>query len=205
MAGGTGVRGSLTSSALVAVALLTASCNTDSPGLVLLPIGNALPTHIDRLPRGLSTSPHSASCHAARVAHSRPQRYSLLVTLQGFVNEPAKAMPMQYVALGVRIHTATRTYTTYLSDLDEISYEPPSVQLRVEGISEESGGFGVGGVFVPLPASVSRKLLLAGQERNYTQYDPATTMTLDEPPTSCDVIVNGGYQQDQTIDIPLGP
>lgn len=206
MPSGSVVRSALAVVVVSAAAAVTAGCaDSADPGLTLRPIGKPLPTHIDRLPAGLSASPRSASCRAASVAHSKPQRYSLLVTLQNFLDEPPKSLPVQYITLAVRIHTATHTYTTYLQNLYEIGYEPPRVQINVDAISERGGGFGYGGVYVPLPTSVSMKLLMAGRERNYEDYDPATTLTLDEPPTSCDIIVNGGYVSGQAVDIPLVP
>ena len=113
-------------------------------------------------------------------------------------------MAPQYIAIGVRIHTAANTYATYLPIEDEIGYVPPRVQLNIEEISAQTGGFGYRGVYVPLAVNVSRKLLLRGRNSDLA-HDPATTLTLSQPPTSCDITVKSGYQKGQKIDIPLVP
>ena len=190
-----------------AVGAAVAGCATSSPedqGLTLRPMGHPLPTRVGPLPAGLTTSADSVSCRAASVAGTRPARYSLLVTMQGFLDEPSRSMPVRNITMSVRVHTATGTYTAYLPNEDDISYEPPRVRLQVEPVSEQVGGFGYTGVWVPFPTSVSSKLLLAGRNSDPT-YAPATTLTLDEPPTSCEILVNDRYQPGQSVDIPLVP
>lgn len=139
------------------------------------------------------------------VAGSHPPRYSLLVTMQGFLNEPARTMPVRYITFSVRIHTAAHTYDVFLHELVGIDYEPLRVQVQAEAVSGQGGGFGHTGVIAPLPPTISKRLLLAERNDDDSEYPAATTFVAAERPTACDVIVREQRSADTLIDIPLVP
>ena len=171
--------------------------------LGLTPIGRPLPTHLAPLPHGLSTSAGSISCQAARVTGAKRARYSVLVTAKDFLR-PARTMPLRYIITSIQVHTTSRRYDTYLDSYD-VSFAPLRVTVAPRPISEQRGGGGTTGILVPGALRVSKKLLVAGQNVNDYNNDPATTFAIDELPTSCEVVVRAGYRQGEAIDIPLVP
>jgi hypothetical protein len=189
---------------IVVVVVAAGSCSQSSGprDLVLRAIGPTLPTQVAPPPKGLSVSPKTVVCRAAKVIHVTPPRYSVLVTENDFLNV-AKSMPPRYITVGIRVRTATHTYDTYLDSYD-ISYEPVRVSITPQLVSEQQGGASLGGVFVPGAIEVSRKQLLAGRDRNFNQ-DPATTFTTSEIPTSCEIILRTGYRPGQSVQIPIVP
>ena len=191
--------------AVAAALVVTATGCGQSSGprdLVLRAVGPNLPTRVAPLPRGLSVSPHTVVCRAAKVTGITPARYSVLVTENDFLHI-SPSMPPRYITVGIRIRTATQTYDTYLDSYD-ISYDPVRLSITPQLVSEQQGGAPMGGVFAPGAIQVSRKQLLAGRDRNFN-HDPATTFTTSQMPTSCEITVRTGYQSGQSVQIPVVP
>jgi hypothetical protein len=201
---GGGIRRAGAATAVVASAVTITGCSQSAEprDLVLRGFGPSLPTQVAPLPAGLSVSPHTIVCRAARVTGGTTGRYSVLVTENDFLHV-APSMPARYITVGIRIRTSSRAYDTYLDSYD-ISYEPLNVSISPELVSEQQGGAPMGGVFVPGAPEVSRKQLLDSRSHSF-DHDPATTFTIGEIPTACEITVRTGYRPGQSVEIRIVP
>jgi hypothetical protein len=172
---------------LVAATLMV-GCASASKDLTLRTSAQRIPTKIGRTPADVTVAPGSVTCLVATVAGSE-HGYSVVIDEHGYLSPVGSKL--DHVVSYVTVFTVSGAYRGAFGWVS-IDYEHPAVSIEPNGISGSGGGFGGVDREYPIPLTISRKLLMAGQDHDY-DHNPALTMVLPSPPTSCRIDVVGGF------------
>lgn len=175
----------------IAVVLLTVSLSAgcaSTGDLTLRTTGQHVPVTIGKTPTDIAVIPGTVACLVAKVTGAETG-YSIVIDEQNYLSP--KGSTTDNIVSYVSVSTRSGEYRGAFG-LTSVDYERPAVFIGATAVGESVGGFGQVGREYPVPLTISKKQLMAGQNHNY-DHDPALTMLFPSLPTSCRIDVVGGF------------